>query len=200
MPNHTRRRRAAHPLNGRFHPQYQRLGVYGRKSWLEVAVARRAPALLGDQLTGDGEPSPTPAPYTRGEVHADMAKNRRAGRRGFAGAVVAYRPGGGTEGGRHSQALSPRQPGQHVDPRRGDDLHRDSDDRGVQQLGRLRPAGAAGKPAIGRARSRNKLGMERRRQDSNVQIARRRQVARRHAVYRGRCQMHLGPSARQRQR
>ena len=106
-------------------------------------------------------------------------------------------PGGGAEIGRHAAAVSPRQPGQRLDPRGGDDLGRRAVLGGVQQSDPLQPARKAEPARIHRARTGRELEVERRLYTADLQAARRRQMARRQAVQRGRRQMHLGHAARQ---
>ena len=54
---------------------------------------------------------------------------------------------------------------------------------------------AAEQPRLDRARSGDRVALERGRDGADLHAAPRRQMARRQALHRGRCQMHLGPAA-----
>src|SRR5437763_4060441 len=90
---------------------------------------------------------------------------------------AAGRAGGGAEKRRDAQILSPRQPGEHVDPRGGDDLDRGADLGGVQQPDPLQ-AGRKDKPAgVHRAGAGGKLVVEPGLHATDLQAAPGRQVA-----------------------
>jgi hypothetical protein len=120
-----------------------------------------------------------------------------ARRRGGPGSLCARRSGRGAEGRRHPARLAAGQPGQHVDPRGGDRGRRTPDDGRLQQPRHLRSAHRAEQPRHDPPRSRHELVVERGGNRADLRAARRRQVARRRAVHRGRRQMHLGPVNRE---
>ena len=99
--------------------------------------------------------------------------------------------GSSAKAGWHPSGLSPRQPRQHVHPRRGDSRRHHAHDGSLQQSGDLRSTRSAKQRAVDRPRARHRLGMERRRQGADLQIARRGQMARRSPVHRRGRQMHL---------
>src|SRR5215469_11182927 len=68
--------------------------------------------------------------------------------------------------------LSPRQPGEHVDPRGGNQLGRDSNDGGVQQPRALRSAQGPEQPRYNRSRLGRELVVERGRDPVNLQTTR----------------------------
>ena len=74
-------------------------------------------------------------------------------------------------------------------------VRRAADDGGVQQPRAVRPARKAEQPRLDRARSGDRLVVERGRHRADLPAAPGRQMARRQAVHRRRRQMHLGPAA-----
>src|SRR5260370_13306732 len=66
----------------------------------------------------------------------------------IAGQPVCRWVGSGTKTGRYFANVQSRQPGQHVDPRGGDDRFGAADDGGVQQSRDVRPAREAEQPPI----------------------------------------------------
>src|SRR5947207_321409 len=70
-------------------------------------------------------------------------------------------PGAGAKAGRRAASLSPRQPGQHVDPRGGHLLDPDPGHGGHEQPGHVRPAQGAEQPGDDCSRSRRELVVER---------------------------------------
>ena len=103
-------------------------------------------------------------------------------------------PGSGAKVRRHPQDAPFRQPGQHVDPRGIDPRRRTAGDGGDEQPRHVRPAGRTEQPAVGRARPRDRVAVERGRQGADLPVAPGRQMARRKTLHVGRRQMHLGPA------
>ena len=85
--------------------------------------------------------------------------------------------GDGAEIGRRPQGAALGQPGEHVDPRRGDLLGRRADDGGDEQSRHLQPARRPEQPFRHRPGPRRQLGVERGRQGADVQAASGRQMA-----------------------
>src|ERR1700758_4467928 len=103
-----------------------------------------------------------------------IIKARRGGRAAVGGNVV-WRTG--AKARRCLADISPRQPGEYVDPRGRDQLGLDSDDGSVQQPCALRPARGAEQPRYNRTRLGRELVVERRRQSADLQVARGGQMA-----------------------
>src|SRR5438094_8575312 len=102
-------------------------------------------------------------------------------RRGRAGGVLGIGSGPESRGGakerRHAQVLSPRQPGEHVDPRRGDDLDRGADDERLQQPDPVQSARKAEPAGIYPAGTGGELVVEPGLHAAQLQIAPERQMA-----------------------
>ena len=101
---------------------------------------------------------------------------------------------------RHPQDVSPRQSAERLDPRGSDQLDGHPLHGRVQQPRALRPEQAAEQPRRHRARPRQVVELERRRQGPHLQAAGRREVARRQAVHREGRRLHLRPPDRARAR
>src|SRR6266550_120923 len=117
-----------------------------------------------------------PAPMLRwreeqGEYHADKSGSARGGHRPI------RRAGGGAEEWRDPQIFSPRQPGEHVDPRRGDDLDRGADDERLQQPDPVQSARKAKPAGIHPAGTGRELVVEPGFHAAELQIAPGRQMA-----------------------
>src|SRR5947199_3595226 len=107
----------------------------------------------------------------QGEYHADKSGSARGGRRPI------RRAGGGAEERRDPQIFSPRQPGEHVDPRRGDDLDRGADDERLQQPDPVQSARKAKPARIHPTGTGRKLVVEPGFHAAELQIAPGRQMA-----------------------
>ena len=92
---------------------------------------------------------------------------------------------------RHLENLSPRQPGERLDPRGGDVLDRDAVHAGDEQPRPLQAGRAAEQPGLHRPGSGHQLVLEPGPYRAHVQAARRREMARRQAVHVERREMHL---------
>src|SRR5712672_1004581 len=107
----------------------------------------------------------------REDINAETSGSARGGHRPI------RRAGGGAEERRDPQILSPRQPGEHVDPRRGDDLDRGADDERLQQPDPVQSARKAKPTGIHPAGTGRKLVVEPGFHAAQLQIAPGRQMA-----------------------
>src|SRR6266513_5269234 len=107
----------------------------------------------------------------REDINAETSGSARGGHRPI------RRAGGGAEEWRVPQIFSPRQPGEHVDPRRGDDLDRGADDERLQQPDPVQSARKAEPAGIHPAGTGRKLVVEPGFHAAELQIAPGRQMA-----------------------